>query len=84
MQIVTLIIAIIGIQKVILMSDPNITSLPKHVSAEERESLGQDGLKFSNYDFNIVFRVIVTDYDGNESEELPIEYARMCAKVQNN
>ena len=38
-NVMTLMIVVIGLKKVLLMDDPNITSFPRPVTAEERESL---------------------------------------------
>ena len=82
-KVLTLILVIIGLQKGLVMTDPNITSFPRPVSADERQSLTENGLKFKDYDFNIGLRVRVTDLDGNEFSELPLEYARMYAHIRN-
>ena len=83
-QVLTLIIVVIGVRKVLFMTDPNITSYARPVSAEERESLSQNGLRFSDYDFNLALRVDVIDLDGNVSSAIPEKYARLAAKLHSS
>ena len=79
----TLLIVIFGMRNVLFMRDPKVTSFPRPVSAEERQSLAENGLRFDDFDFNIAFQVVIIDEDGNDSFELPLEHARMHAFIRN-
>ena len=81
-QVLTTMIVVIGVQKVWMMSDSNITSYPRPVSAEERETLNENGLRFSDFDFNLALQVTVIDGDDNETSKIPEQYARITAKMR--
>ena len=53
----TILVVINGLNKVINMTEPQITAFYKPLTEEERQSIKSEGLNFAEYDFNILINV---------------------------
>ena len=75
-QVLTFVIVIIGAQKVFDMKDPQITQILRPLEEDESLSITNDGISFTDYDFNIGFTMKVSNKKTGPSFKLPESVAR--------
>ena len=78
-RVLTTITIVIGLNKVIGMKEPIITSFSRYLPQDEREARG--AINFADLDFNIGFTEYVRSYDNKEYYQVPENIARIKATL---
>ena len=79
-QMTTLIMIVLGLENVLLMTDPSITSFSKTITVDEQADTKE--ISFTKYNFTLAFVIEVESLDGVKSIGLPPEVGRMKSMIE--
>ena len=79
-QITTLIMILLGLENVLMMTEPSIISFSKTISVDEQADMEE--ISFARHNFTLAFLITVKTYNGKELTGLPPELGYMRSMIE--